>query len=249
MDLLASGVRPYQALLDLQCIARWWMWNKLNKAWRLLVFAATVRNLLNSETNFFARQWKDTLQLSQVADRPPVNWKTFGKPNPEPYELAMTSLRNQAEQLGAFANDTTPANNIYMVGGKLSAWQTTLGYKWSWDPYAVFERVFSPSSNTVQRIATALQSPCSSCLYLLISLLMSAGDIDLVLSAIAKLDCIIWLLSLGWFISHKFSVNIVFLFLYDIPDASLCCTDNPEADMAGAANTGIFSCSFFFLQA
>ena len=98
----------------------------------------------------FAKRWKDRLQFVQVADRPPVNWKTFGKPNPEPYELAMTSLRNQAEQLGAFANDTTRANNIYMVGGKLSAWQTMLGFtSWNTESTCFFQVVVYFFQNAV----------------------------------------------------------------------------------------------------
>lgn len=51
---------------------------------------------------------------SQVADHKAVRWKVFGKPNPEPYQLAAAVLQDQAQRLGLPQGDGFSA--IYMVG-------------------------------------------------------------------------------------------------------------------------------------
>ena len=58
--------------------------------------------------------------MSQVAGKPKVRWRTYGKPNPEPYELAMASLTMQADALSSSQSAAPAFSNIYMVGGLLS---------------------------------------------------------------------------------------------------------------------------------
>lgn len=65
----------------------------------------------------------DILDAQGDADRYAKVWKVFGKPNPEPYNLAATVLSKQAKALGwKVPDEVKPPYNIFMIGGDRTAW-------------------------------------------------------------------------------------------------------------------------------
>lgn len=48
-----------------------------------------------------------------------ATWKTFGKPNPEPYLLAGNVIAEEAKSLGwEVSGSSQPPYNIFMIGGE-----------------------------------------------------------------------------------------------------------------------------------